>query len=120
MQKLLPMEAAFMHKPLLSAATLLLLLGCSPARWENPVTGTARLEPDLAQCAQAARDEVASYGPGALVGWPVVPGSRRVELFEDPTFRAAWEWSRETELRDFCMHLKGYQVVPGSVAANPG
>jgi len=104
----------------LSVAALLFLLGCSPAHWENPVTGTAGLAPDLAQCAQAARDEVAGYGPETLAGWPTYPWPPRLELFEDPNFRAAWEWNRETELRNFCMRLKGYQLEPGTVAANLG
>ena len=93
---------------------------CTPARWENPVTGTATLAPDLAQCTEAARTEVTSYGPEAYYGWG--PGHRwppRFELFEDPTYRAAYEWEQETQLRNFCMRVKGYQLVPGTVAAAP-
>jgi hypothetical protein len=93
------------------------LAACTPMQWANPMTGTAAPAPDLAQCSQAACQEAKRYA--TLLDGPAYGWHRRVLFAADPSYQSVQEYYHEQEFYDFCMRVKGYQLVPETSAAAP-
>lgn len=107
---------------------LLLLAGCTPMQWlrDGAVPEPADLERDAIACRQQAWREAQfrawayrpiapvvardRFGRSTFVGWPYAPFTAP---FGDPFFD-------EARLADFCMRVKGYELVPVTKPAATG
>ena len=98
---------------LLAAAAL---GACAPLHWEHPQYGTTRADADLQECDHAAivqSNRSIETEPTFVVPHVVTlpNGQRLVE--PAPTFAYAPS-SNLSELRSYCMRVKGYELVPDS------
>ena len=97
----------------LSAAALLLLVGCADLRWHKDGADAAALERDLAECRQEAHLQAERQAvpptPGTRIvgvdrlGRPIIGQPERIE-----SDRAMVEH----DLARHCMGRKGYKLVP--------
>ena len=91
-----------------------MLAACAPVRWEHPALGAAQSEADLEDCRrqawiEAQREAFFYYRPYPYRG----RDGRFYWRYYDPYWYGAGDrFFRETQLRDFCMRSKGYNLVP--------
>jgi hypothetical protein len=84
---------------LLLAALIALLPACTPMQWVKEDATPEQVAQDAAQCQNEAWREA------QFRAWPPRYGRRRFGSFNDPFFE-------ESRLADFCMRIKGYELVP--------
>jgi hypothetical protein len=99
----------------------LLLGGCVQSMmWARPNTSYETTQIDAAECGRLARDQAWRegffYGPPGMFGPPFFGPYGPYGWRHDPFYRDAYrgyprEW-RESDLRDFCLRSRGYQLVP--------
>lgn len=95
------------------AAILGLIAGCAQLEWLKPDTDWATRNEDLARCEQQARLTASRMSPSARALMPSVAvspsGSASVQM---PPPYAPSDLTLEMDFLKYCMHAKGYRLVP--------
>jgi hypothetical protein len=99
------------------------LAGCGvPSHWEHPQTGQVRLAEDSAACATLARNEARrDFYYRQWYFTPLVPIHDRYGTFRYRSFDRFYfndQYWRASELRDFCLRSRGYQLVVDAADAS--
>ncbi|MEZ5936241.1 MAG: hypothetical protein R3F54_30935 [Alphaproteobacteria bacterium] len=105
----------------LAALSLLALTACAPMAWQKEGASPAEVDVALAECSQLAQDE--AWRQSWEARWPPPFYDRRYMppyySLRDPFWfdypsSAELEW----DLRNFCMHSKGFRLRPLDHAGN--
>ena len=99
---------------LLTAALLAALAACTPMRWEHAGGVTPeQLKADTAECQRIARIQAHQVGFRRSLFWPGM-WHRYGYYGYGPFFDDYYDdtFYIENDLRDSCLHAKGYYLVP--------
>ena len=88
---------------LIALAGAACLAACTPMQWVKPGATPEEMSRDATQCQDEAFLEANTHL------WPYYRGRRLSSLRNDPFFD-------EARLTNFCMRIKGYELVPGARA----
>lgn len=94
-----------------------MLAACGPPMaWQKPGVTVAQAQFDSQECAGLARNQAfreSYFGPHGYYGYPGYPYGFHPYRYGyrgyDPYM---WHGQRESDLQDFCLRARGYQLAP--------